>query len=199
MNPRYIAIEGNIGAGKTTLATRLAKQFKARLILEEFDTNPFLPDFYKDKDRYALAVELHFLTERYRQLRGELVVNRAEDEIIISDYTFMKSHLFASNNLNEQEFRLFQTIEQISDAQLPMPDVVLYLHAPSDVLLQRIKMRARSYEQQIKLEYLDELEQAYQTYLSQMQAPVIRLDTSKTDFSQPDHWKQLLQAIATPH
>lgn len=196
MNARYIAIEGNIGAGKTTLATKLAEHFKARLILEEFDTNPFLPGFYRDKDRYALAVELHFITERYLQLRRELVENRVENQPVVSDYTFMKSHLFARNNLNEQEFRLFQTIEQISDTQLPMPDVVLYLHAPSDVLLQRIKIRARSYEQQIQQEYLDELEQAYQTYLSQISAPVIRLDTSKIDFTRPDHWKQLLQTIA---
>src|SRR5579883_2887812 len=151
---RYIAIEGNIGAGKSSLANLLAKHFNARLILEEFADNTFLPKFYQDAERYAFPLELSFLADRYKQLKQISLSQDLFDQKIVSDYLFTKSKLFARINLNEAEYELFQKVFDIINPNLPNPDLLIYLNAPVSRLQQQIQKRGRAYEQNISKEYL---------------------------------------------
>ncbi len=154
MKYNFITIEGNIGAGKTTLAHLLSKHLNARLILEEFAENPFLPKFYENQQQYAFPLELFFMAERYKQLKELLQTKDMFQNVTISDYLFTKCLLFAKVNLPEEEFLLYQKLFDIINPQLVQPDLLIYLHAPVRKLKENIKKRNRSYEQSIEAEYL---------------------------------------------
>lgn len=190
----FIIVEGNIGAGKTTLSTMLARDFDRRLILEEFSDNPFLPYFYENPDRYAFPVELFFMTERHKQLQEELTQTQLFKEEIVSDYFFLKTLLFARNNLNPEEFRLFQRLFNILSVNFPKPDLLLYLHQPVDGLMQNIKKRGRSYEQSMDPAYLERIQHAYFSYFrTQTDIPIVVLDVQSIDFvANPDHYQMIL-------
>ncbi len=158
MKYHYITIEGNIGAGKTTLAHLLSKHYNARLILEQFADNPFLPKFYENPGQYAFPLELFFMAERYKQLKELIHTTDLFQNITISDYLFTKCLLFARVNLPEEEFRLYQKLFDIIYQQLSQPDILIYLHVPVQQLQRNIKKRNRSYEQSIPDEYLMNLQ-----------------------------------------
>lgn len=182
MNHRFIAIEGNIGAGKSTLANLLAKRYDARLILEEFADNNFLPKFYNDPQRYAFPLELSFLADRFTQLKQSILHQDLFQHSVVSDYIFTKCKLFAKVNLKDDEYDLFQKLFDIIDIQLPKPDLLIYLHCPINKLQQNIHRRGRSYEQQIADEYLEKVQDVYQQYLKQNLQKTLVVDVSKTDF-----------------
>ncbi len=192
MEYRFIAIEGNIGSGKTTLAHRLAEHYNGKLILEQFVDNPFLARFYEDRDRYAVPLELSFLAERYNQLKAQLLNRDLFQELIISDYVITKSQLFARANLNEDEYDLFQRMAEIMKSNLPKPDLIIYLHAPIVKLQQQIKKRGRPYEQQIRDEYLEEIGAAYAAYLEQEKGRILHIDTTLLDSKIDEDLAQLI-------
>lgn len=179
----YICIEGNIGAGKTTLARKLSEKLESRLILEEFEENPFLPLFYEDPDRYALQTELTFLTDRYKQLSSELINRSLFQPVTVADYYLYKSRLFARNNLSEHDFRLYERIFHIVESSLPRPDLMLFLMSEPEALLRNIAGRGRPYESSIEIDYLKQLQDAYMTYLSQeIRFPILLIPMQKLDF-----------------
>lgn len=182
MKYNFITVEGNIGAGKTTLATILSHHFNARLILEEFADNPFLPKFYENKEQYAFPLELFFMAERYKQLKDLLHTKDLFHKVTISDYLFTKCLLFAKVNLPEQEFLLYQKLFDIINPQLIQPDLLIYLHAPVSRLKENIKKRNRSYEQSIDPEYLFSLQQTYTQYIKQHKLKTLFIDASNADF-----------------
>lgn len=174
MEHRYICIEGNIGSGKTTLCNMLSQTWPARLVLEAFADNPFLPQFYRDPDRYAFSVELFFMAERYKQLQDEIVRMELFDRLIISDYLFEKTRIFAHKNLNDNEFKLFRQLYDMLYLHIPKPDKILYIHRPVEVLLDQIAMRGRSFEKHIKADYLLSIQDAYFRYLKESEnLPVV--------------------------
>lgn len=180
---QFIAIEGNIGAGKTTLSKMLAEQFNARLILEQFTDNPFLPFFYENQERYAFPVELFFMTERHKQLQDELSQSDLFQQLTIADYFFVKTLLFARNNLHQEEFRLFQRLFNVLNSSFKKPDILVYLHRSVDILLKNIKARGRSYEQDIEADYLVQLQKAYFDYFKvEKDIPVLVIDLEDTNF-----------------
>lgn len=182
MNYHYITIEGNIGAGKTTLAHLLAKKLNARLILEEFADNPFLSKFYENPKQYAFPVELFFMAERYKQL-SELVQSKdLFQTVTISDYLFTKCMLFAKVNLSDEEYRLYQKLFEILHQQMVQPDILIYLHMPVSRLQVNIRKRNRSYEQSIPDEYLFNLQQTYTHYIRQHNIKTLMVDASNADF-----------------
>jgi deoxyadenosine/deoxycytidine kinase len=196
MNYRFIAIEGNIGAGKSTLANMLAKHYDARLILEEFADNNFLPKFYQEPDRYAFPLELSFLADRYKQLKNTLLNQDIFQQKTVSDYVFTKSKLFAKINLQPDEYDLFQKLFDIIDLHLPSPDLLIFLHCPIHKLQQNIQKRGREYEQEIGNDYLENVQNIYQTYLKQEVCKTLIVDMQKTDFiNKPEHFSQLLDFI----
>lgn len=196
MKYNFITIEGNIGAGKTTLAHLLSKHFNARLILEEFAENPFLPKFYENKQQYAFPLELFFMAERYKQLKDLLQTKDMFQNITISDYLFTKCLLFAKVNLPEQEFMLYQKLFDIINPQLIQPDLLIYLHAPISKLKDNIKKRNRSYEQSINSDYLFSLQETYLEYIRQHQVKTLFIDVSNADFlGSEKHLKILLEAL----
>lgn len=182
MNYRFIAIEGNIGAGKSTLANLLAKHYDARLILEEFADNNFLPKFYNEPERYAFPLELSFLADRFKQLKQRVLLQDLFQQKVISDYIFTKSKLFAKVNLKDDEYDLFQKLFDIIDQQLPQPDLLIYLHCPVGRLQQNISRRGRSYEQNIPDEYLERVQDVYKQYLKQNLHKTLVIDVSNADF-----------------
>lgn len=182
MNYHYIAIEGNIGAGKTTLAHLLAKKYNARLILEEFADNPFLSKFYENPAQYAFPLELFFMAERYKQLKELIQTRDLFQSVTITDYLFIKCLLFAKVNLQETEFRLYQKLFEIINQQLAQPDLLIYLHAPVQKLQQNIKKRNRPYEQAIKDEYLFNIQQTYTNYIKQHNIKTLFIDAGNADF-----------------
>jgi deoxyguanosine kinase len=193
MGLRYIAIEGNIGAGKTTLATALAARLHARLVLEGFEDNNFLPKFYADPQRYALPLELSFLADRYKQLSNFVAQPDLFEQPVVADYLFIKSKLFARITLDEAEFELYQRLFEVMELHLPQPDLLIYLQAPTPLLQQHIRERGRSYEQEIRDEYLDRVRAMYESYLQGVELPVLLVDTAKTDFlRQPEELERLL-------
>src|SRR6187431_2026198 len=167
MKYHFITIEGNIGAGKTTLAHLLSKHFNARLILEEFADNPFLPKFYENQKQYAFPLELFFMAERYKQLKELLQTKDMFQAITVSDYLFTKCLLFAKVNLPPEEFKLYQKLFDIIHQQLLHPDILVYLHAPVKKLQQNIKKRQRDYEQSIPDAYLYNIQETYTSYIKQ--------------------------------
>lgn len=196
MQFRYIAIEGNIGSGKSTLANLLANHFNARIILEEFEDNTFLPKFYEEPARYAFPLELSFLADRYNQLKKTLLVPELFSENIVSDYVFTKSKLFARINLQGNEYELFQKLFDIIDLQLPAPDLLIFLHAPVAKLQDNIRKRGRAYEKRIPDAYLGQVADIYQQYLRVYQFPVLTIDTTETDFlHRPADFARLVRFI----
>ncbi len=179
----YIAIEGNIGAGKTTLATKIAEDCNAKIILERFADNPFLPKFYKDQNRYAFPLEMSFLADRYQQLSDDLAQFDLFKDFVVADYHIFKSQIFAKVTLQEDEFRLYKTMFDIMYKEMPKPDLYVYLYQNTDRLLANIKKRGRSYEQDITSNYLEKINQGYLKYIkSQTDINVLIIDISDLDF-----------------
>ena len=194
--PRHLAIEGVIGAGKTTLAQRLAAHYGVPPILEAFTENAFLPRFYAEPQRYALPVELHFLTDRHRQLL-EAAAEGAPP--LVAEYSFAKSSLFAAITLPAEEAALFNRLYAMAEAVLPRPDVVVYLDAPVERLQHSIRERGRVYEQGIADEYLQKLAAAYKAWLSHSGLPVVWVDTTRVDYLGDDRaMAVLLEAVESP-
>lgn len=180
---QFIAIEGNIGAGKTTLCQMLAKDYNCRLILEQFTDNPFLPPFYESPERYAFPVELFFMTERHKQLQEQLSQQELFQQSIISDYFFLKTLLFAKNNLQSDEYRLFQRLFNILNTTFPKPDILVYLHRPVDQLMENIQKRGRGYEKDISREYLLQIQNSYFDFFkNNEELPILILDVENADF-----------------
>jgi deoxyadenosine/deoxycytidine kinase len=182
LNYHFITIEGNIGAGKTTLSHLLARHFNARLVLEEFADNPFLPKFYENPKLYAFPLELFFMAERYKQLKDLIQQKDLFQDITIADYLFTKCLLFAKVNLPEDEFRLYQRLFDIIHQQLIQPDLLIYLHSPVHKLQKNIKKRNRSYEQHIPDEYLFNIQQTYTHYIKDHNIKTLFIDASNADF-----------------
>ena len=183
LNYEYICIEGNIGAGKTSLCRLLASEFNGKSILEQFADNPFLPFFYKDSDRYAFSVELFFMTERHKQLQGTLLNRDLFYDCTISDYYFIKTLLFSKANLSDEEYRLFQTLFNILNKPFPQPDLLVYLHRPVGQLLENIKNRGRDYEVGISAEYLTKIQNTYFEYFRSItHFPLLIIDVESLDF-----------------
>src|ERR1035437_390624 len=196
MKYNFITIEGNIGAGKTTLANLLSKHYNSKLILEEFADNPFLPKFYENPGQYAFPLELFFMAERYKQLKELLQTQDIFQTITISDYLFTKCLLFAKVNLPEQEYLLYQKLFDIINPQLVQPDLLIYLHADVPRLKENIKKRNRSYEQSISSEYLYTLQQTYTQYIKQHNIKTLFIDASKSDFlGNDEHLKVVIDAL----
>lgn len=196
MNYHYISIEGNIGAGKTTLAHLLAKHYDARLILEQFADNPFLEKFYKNPSQYAFPLELFFMAERYKQLKELVHTKDMFQSITVSDYLFTKCLLFAKVNLPEEEFHLYQKLFDIINQQLVQPDIIIYLHASVNKLQKNIKKRNRSYEQSIPDEYLLSIQQTYTNYIKQHTIKTIFVDAENADFvGNKKHLDIILEAL----
>ncbi|MFT3935464.1 MAG: deoxynucleoside kinase [Chitinophagaceae bacterium] len=196
MNHHFITIEGNIGAGKTTLAHLLSRHYNARLVLEEFTDNPFLPKFYSNPKQFAFPLELFFMAERYKQLKELIHTKDLFQSLTISDYLFSKCLLFAKVNLPEQEFHLYQRLFDIIHQQLIQPDVLIYLHTPVNKLQQNIKKRNRSYEQTIPDEYLFNIQETYTNYIKQHNVKTIFVDASNADFLTNDkHLKVITDAL----
>ena len=196
MQYNFICIEGNIGVGKTSLAEKIAADCNARLVLEKFANNPFLPKFYKEPAKYAFPLELFFLAERYKQIKQL----REQDiflDFIVSDYFFIKSRLFAQNNLTEDELELFYRLFDIMLANLPKPNLLIYLHADIQYLQKNIKKRDRAYEQDIADCYLLNIQKKYLDFFKkQNDFPVLIIDVTNADFIQNDSvYQKIFSAI----
>jgi deoxyguanosine kinase len=196
MQYHFITIEGNIGAGKTTLTHMLARHYNARLVLEEFADNPFLPKFYENQAQYAFPLELFFMAERYKQLKELMHSRDLFSSLTISDYLFTKCLLFAKVTLPEEEFRLYQKLFDIIQPQLVVPDLLIYLHAPVSRLQANIRKRNRSYEQRIPNEYLYQLQETYIQYIKQHNLKTLIIDVSNADFlGNERHLKVIYDAL----
>lgn len=193
----FIAIEGNIGAGKSTLANMLSCDLQAKQIMEEFEDNSFLPKFYNDKHRYAFPLEMSFLAARFNQLKRQLIVQDLFGQPIVSDYVFAKCLLFSQINLDEDEYKLYYQLFEIINLQLPQPDLLVYLHAPIEKLLWNISNRGRSYELTIEQEYLQNLQDAYFKYLnSQTNLRILVINCAGLDFvNRPDDYNLIANAL----
>lgn len=195
----YVAVEGVIGVGKTTFARMLAERLDAELILEAADDNPFLQKFYKNRARYAFQTQVFFLLSRYHQL-GRLAARDLFAERVVSDYLFDKDRLFASVNLSEPELLLYEKIVPLMKDQLPKPDLVIYLQARTDILLDRIKKRKIAYERQIDRDYLEALNAAYNYFFFHYEeTPLLVVKTDEIDFvARPEHFDDLLRQLERP-
>ncbi len=183
MDIRFLVIEGNIGSGKTSLSTKLSQEMNAKLILEQFADNPFLPKFYENQEKYSFPLELSFLADRYSQIKKEVFNMDLFHSLLIADYYFSKSAIFAQNTLQKDEYNLFRRIFSIIFETMPKPDLYVYLHLDIDSLMKNIASRGREYEQSITPEYLEKIRQGYIDYLRQItQFPVLILDTNNIDF-----------------
>lgn len=184
-NFNYIAIEGNIGAGKTTLASKISEDFNAKIILERFADNPFLPKFYKDRLRYAFPLEMSFLADRYQQLSDDLAQFDLFKDFVLADYHVFKSLIFAKVTLNDDEFRLYKTMFDIIYKEMPKPDLYVFLYQDTNRLLANIKKRGRDYEQNIEAAYLEKINRGYLDYIKQQtDLNVLIIDVSDRDFVQ---------------
>jgi deoxyguanosine kinase len=194
---QFLVIEGNIGAGKTTLANKLANDYNAKLIVEQFADNPFLPKFYKNQDRYSFPLELSFLADRYNQIKNEVFNLDLFHSFLIADYYFAKSAIFAQNTLKEDEYRLFRQIFDIVFESMPKPDLYVYLHADTEKLLRNIKKRGRDYEQEITREYLEKIKTGYFHFFKQITTfPVLIIDVNNIDFvNNSEHYQLLIEAL----
>jgi len=197
MKMNYLVIEGNIGAGKTSLVNRLADELGGKAILEGFADNPFLPKFYKNPDQYAFPLEMSFMADRYKQLSKHIPSLEADDRLVISDYYFMKSLIFAKNTLTADEFLLYQRFFDIIYEKIPKPDLYVFLNSDINKLLVNIKKRGRSYEQGIDDAYLEKISSSYLNFLEQQtDFPVLIIDTNKIDFvSKEDDYKTIERLI----
>ncbi len=185
MKYNFIAIEGNIGAGKTSLANLISDDYNAKLILEQFEDNPFLSKFYEEPDKYSFPLEMSFLASRFQQLKDQLGPQDLFKSFTISDYYIIKSLIFAKKTLAEDEFKLYTRFFNIIYQQLPHPDLLVYLHVDTSKLQENIKLRGRSYEQKIKSEYLEKIQEGYFEFIKQQSKfPILVIDTNNTDFVQ---------------
>ena len=193
---RYIVVEGVIGVGKTSLARLLSERLKARLVLEEVEENPFLRDFYRDRERYAFQTQMHFLFSRYQQQRS-LRQLELFSERMVSDYLFQKDRIFAGLNLSERELTLYERLVGWLELDVMKPDVVVYLQAHPDTLLERIARRGRPYEKDMEREYLRQLNEAYNHFFFHyLEAPLLVVNTNGIDFvNNPDDFSDLEHRI----
>ena len=181
-NLYYVAIEGVIGVGKTSLAHLLEERLNAKLVMEKFDENPFLPDFYLDPERYAFQTQLFFLLSRYRQ-QQELRQTEVFHKLVISDYMFVKDRLFASLNLDDKEMSLYDSVAKILEKNILNPDLVIYLQAETPKLMERITLRGRDFEKNMSPDYIDALNQIYNEYFFRYQeSPLLIINTNDIDF-----------------
>lgn len=194
---RYLAIEGNIGAGKTSLASQLASDFNAKLVLERFKENPFLPQFYKDPDRFAFPLEMSFLADRYQQLLDDLTQYDLFKKNVIGDYDAYKSLIFAKITLQEEEFALYKKLFHIMHKELPKPDVYVYLYQNTERLLENIKNRGRDFEQEIEANYLQKINEGYMEFIrNQYNDKTKIIDISEMDFvNNRKHYLSVLNEI----
>lgn len=197
----FIAIEGNIGAGKTTLAKKLSVDFNSRLILEQFAENPFLPKFYDNPEKHAFPLELSFLAERYQQLKNELGKQDIFKPTIVSDYYFLKSLIFAKANLIEDEYGLYSKLFHIINDSLPKPDLFVYLYHDVERLQQNIKKRGRNYEQSIPDEYLIKIQNTYFDFIKQLNdLRILVIDVNNIDFANDnEHYNHMMKIINQPY
>lgn len=194
---QFLVIEGNIGAGKSTLSGMIAKDYNAKLVLEQFADNPFLPKFYKDQERYSFPLELSFLADRYNQIKKEVLNLDLFHSFMVADYYFAKTAIFAQNTLKDDEYHLFRQIFDIVFESMPKPDLYVYLHADTERLLKNIAMRGRDYEQEIDPAYLEKISSGYFRFLKQITSfPVLVIDINDIDFvKNPEHYQKLKDAI----
>ncbi len=197
MRYNFVAIEGNIGAGKTSLATMIAEQYNAKLILEQFADNPFLPKFYENQEKHAFPLELSFLAERYQQLKDVFSSPDLFSDFMISDYYIYKSLIFAKATLKGDEFQLFDRLFRIMYGMLPKPDLLVYLYADVQQLQENIRKRGRDYEQNIADEYLLEIHNSYFQFIKkQRDQRVLIIDANKLDFvHEPSDYNKIIQVI----
>ncbi len=196
MKINYLVIEGNIGAGKTTLAQMISRDFNAKLVLEQFANNPFLPKFYHEPEKYSFPLEMSFLAERYNQLNRELQNFDLFSSFTVSDYYFMKSLIFAQNTLQADEYKLYQQFFRIIYDKMPKPDLYVYLHLNTENLLRNIEKRGRDYEKQIDAFYLEKIAQGYFSFFKQQSDyPVAIIDINGIDFVENDVHLKLLQDV----
>jgi deoxyadenosine/deoxycytidine kinase len=197
MDLRFLVIEGNIGAGKTSFATMLSNELNAKLVLEQFADNPFLPKFYADQERYSFPLELSFLADRYNQIKKEVLQPELFHSMLISDYYFTKSAIFSRNTLQADEYRLFRKLFNIVFESLPKPDLYVYLYLDIPHLMNNIQKRGRSYEQQMDPAYLEKIQAGYFDYFREVtQFPVLIIDTNRIDFvNRPGDYELLKNVI----
>jgi deoxyguanosine kinase len=197
MSLNYLVIEGNIGAGKTTLAQMISEKYQTKLVLEQFADNPFLPKFYENQEQYSFPLEMAFLAERYNQLNRELSHFDLFSPFTISDYYFMKSLIFAQNTLQPDEYNLYRQFFTIIYEKMPKPDLYVYLHKDTDLLLKNIAERGRTYETFITKEYLEKITQGYFSYFRQQtDFPILIIDTNGIDFvDKPADFERLTTTI----
>lgn len=197
MRYNFITIEGTIGAGKTTLASRISKEFNGKLILEQFEDNAFLPKFYEDQEKYAFPLEMSFMASRFQQLKEELSSPDLFSNFTISDYFFPKSLIFAQKTLPKDELALFTRFFNFISSSLPKPDLFVYLYLDVNRLQQNIRLRGRSYEQKIKDEYLEGIQAGYFEYIKQQRdMRILILDTNKLDFVHTDRdYQRIMEVI----
>jgi len=193
----YIVIEGNIGAGKTSFASLLAEEYNARLILEQFEENSFLPKFYEDPARYAFPLELSFLADRYQQLKSQFNASDMFKTFTVADYFIFKSLIFASKNLEPLEFGLYSKLFSIVSSVVPRPDMIVYLYLNLDNLKKNIEKRGRPYEQNIQFEYLEKIQTGYLEFLRQQSdLRVLVIDTNGLDFvGKPGDYRWIKELI----
>ncbi len=193
----YVVIEGNIGAGKTTLASRIADQFNAHLILEKFADNPFLPKFYDDPAKYSFPLELSFLASRYKQLKEELVPQDLFKSFSVADYYFMKSLVFAASTLTGDEYNLYRQIFNIIYGSLPKPDIYVYLHLNPERLMENIRKRGRNYEKSITKDYLRRIQESYFAFFKQdPENKYLVIDINDIDFvANENHYSKIIDTI----
>ena len=198
-NLYYIAIEGPIGVGKTSLAELLSKELGARLVLEDFEDNPFLPDFYNDPERFGFQTQLFFLLQRYRQQQDLRQVDMFQ-KLLITDYMFVKDRLFASLNLDDKEMHLYDTVASLLERNIIRPDLVIYLQADTDVLMKNIAKRGRNMERNVTWEYIDALNQVYTEYFFRYQdTPLVIINTDNIDFVENEQdLKEVIDYIRQP-
>lgn len=198
-NLYFVAIEGVIGVGKTSLARLLSEHLNARLVLEKFEENPFLPDFYRDPDRYAFQTQLFFLLSRYRQ-QQEIKQTDIFHKLVITDYMFVKDRLFASLNLDEKEIPLYDAVATLLEKNVLTPDMVIYLQADTNCLMERIISRGRDFEKNISREYIDALNQVYNEYFFRYQdSPLLIINTNDLDFvHNKDDLEEVIRYIQQP-
>ncbi len=202
MQYNFIAIEGNIGAGKTSLSTRIANDFNAKLILEEFEDNAFLPKFYKEPDKYAFPLEMTFLASRYQQLKDKLGQQDLFKDFTISDYYIVKSLIFAKKTLPSDEYNLYTRFFNIIFTQIPKPDLLVYLYLETTNLQANIHKRGRPYEMSIENEYLDKIQEGYFEYFKQQpdNQRVLIIDTNNIDFvNNNNDYKKIVDIINRPY
>ena len=196
MKYNFIAIEGNIGAGKTSLATRISKDYNAKLVLEQFEENSFLPKFYKEPEKYAFPLEMSFLASRFQQLKDELSPQDLFKTFTISDYYIIKSLIFAKKNLPADEYNLYKRFFDIIHQQLPKPELLVYLYLETPKLKKNIIHRGRPYEQDIEYSYLDKIQEGYFEFIKQSDMRVLILDTNNIDFvNNEEDYRKVVDAI----